>query len=210
MECLRVGKISSDCLDSNNTEYILEKANDADGISIIFERKFQKVDFLDWQTKRFTGFSVQWVYLHNNDDTKADKNLRIYSKNFQRMANYLHKSNNLTNKTLWNYVKLQKAYWMAAISDPKSSGYGSNSYLSKTVEDMYDDIFKEIGPKINQTPWTTALYADDISDETLKTAAEMFLYIMAPQQEYWVKWHSKFSEWMEHSSLRRVLGLYFV
>ena len=127
-----------------------------------------------------------------------------------RMANFVHKSNSsLSSQTfLWNIVKAEKFLWKPIISAPKDNGYGA--LRAKSFQELYDDIFKEIGEKMNLTPWTAPLYENDITDDSLKTAAEMFLYIMAPQQEYWVKWHKIFSGWMENSSLRRVLGLYFI
>ena len=52
------------------------------------------------------------------------------------------------------------------------------------VCDMYDKIFIDIGKQINEAPIDTPIYKHN--DENLVTAAEMFLYIMTPHQEYWL------------------------
>ena len=47
----------------------------------------------------------------------------------------------------------------------------------------------------------------DISDENLELAAKMFLYIIAPQDQYWIDWHKKYSDWMTRYSIRRLLSM---
>ena len=96
-----------------------------------------------------------------------------------------------------------KVEWLTTIKNPIIKGYGT--YLVK-LEDMYDDIFKQIGEKLNGITLASPLYSDEITDETLKIAAEMYLYIMSPLGEYWQHWHTVYTNWLEISSLRRLLG----
>ena len=201
-ECLQLENRNGACLDPSQNEFQVKKANDSNGIRIIFTRSFQTLDFEDWKLKRFTGFSVEWEYLRTQSDTKIQQSFQRKNKNYIRMANLIHQSNSA--EVLWNFVKQQKVDWMPTISQPDVYGYGP--YETNTLEDMYDNFFKNIGQQLNLTPWTTPLYENDITDEVLKTAAEMFLYIMSPQQEYWVNWYNEYSEWLSKSSLRRILG----
>ena len=45
-----------------------------------------------------------------------------------------------------------------------------------------------------------------ITEEDLDTAAKMYIYIIAPQSSYWVKYYKNYKRWMENSSLRRLLS----
>ena len=71
---------------------------------------------------------------------------------------------------------------------------------------MYDNIFIDIGKQINEAPLDTPIYQYNITDENLKTAAEMFLYIIIPHQEYWLNVHKDYNTMLAVCSLRRLIG----
>ena len=74
------------------------------------------------------------------------------------------------------------------------------------------DIFKDIRTQINEHTDNLPVDSKYISDETLEVAAKMYLYIMAPAQDYWLNWYNKYSEWLDRCTLKRLLGkfLYYV
>ena len=211
-ECIRIQSLGNnhECIDPNKNELIIEESNDVDGIRIIFTRKFDELDFENWKAKRITGFSVNWVFFSH--ETKVSQDLfEEENKFYTRMANYIHKSG-ISPKDIWNVVRQQKADWMASIIDPATLSYGISKYSPDyrgTVADMYDLIFKDIGKKLNETAIDIPLYNTNITDENLMTAAEMFLYIMTPHQDYWSNFHRTYSTLLQQCSLRRLLGEIF-
>ena len=73
----------------------------------------------------------------------------------------------------------------------------------------FGDIFDTIGNNFNKTLWRISkpLFEHDISDQSLETAAEILIYIMAPPDQNWLNWYRVYEEWMIRiSSLRRLLG----
>ena len=143
-ECIKLKTHDADCLDPNKNEIDFEEGQGHD-LKIFFFRSFQELDFEDWHTKRFTGFSIQWEYYTPN---KAGTQLHSHkrsNKNFIRMANFIHKTI-ISERTLWKIVMQVKVEWLTTIKNPIIKGYGT--YLVK-LEDMYDDIYKQIGEKLN-------------------------------------------------------------
>ena len=186
-----------------------------DFVNIVFNRQF---DFwTDLKTKRFTGFQLEWVYdneglnetelRHYRTPSLGNKNLYVL---YIVLANLVHSLDQSLYDELWRVVKQVKADWVDVITKPESSGYGGYWGNNGDPAEMFQDIFKEIKEKGNFNKKLiprTPIYEKEITDFTLETAAEMFLYIMTEQKDKdWVDWKEEYSEWLTTSSLRRLQG----
>ena len=78
-------------------------------------------------------------------------------------------------------------------------------------------LFQSIGTELNESVYqiNEPLFENEISDETLKTAATMFTYIIATEihsknidKDYLKSWVIVYKEWMRTYSLRRLLGTF--
>ena len=76
---------------------------------------------------------------------------------------------------------------------------------------MYFTFFEAFVAKLNLslyfTTYTINEIHDDITDENLEEAANLFLYMTAPYQKYWILIWDLYSNWLEILSPRRIIGL---
>ena len=72
---------------------------------------------------------------------------------------------------------------------------------------IYLDLSRELTYDLNRFNYEGHLQ-DNITDEALKTAAQMFMYITAPHQIYWKDIDKLYSNWIQYLPMRRVLGIF--
>ena len=69
----------------------------------------------------------------------------------------------------------------------------------------FHDLISEIGSKLNIN--SSFPIQQKIAEDELNIAAQIFIFIVTPQGEKWLKWYKKYSNILEiEGSLRRVLG----
>ena len=74
------------------------------------------------------------------------------------------------------------------------------------MNDLYNEILLSIASKFD-VQHILNFPQDGISDETLKFAAKIFIYLKADQQDFWLQWHKVYGDLMDFYSLRRILGI---
>ena len=112
----------------------------------------------------------------------------------------------------WAVVKQIKAEWMEKIKDPSSNYvvvYGKtckNGLERKDCEELlFHDLVSELGSKLNIN--SSVPIQQKITEDELNIATQLFIFIMTPQNENWIKWYKKYSYILEREvSVRRVLG----
>ena len=178
-------------------------------ISLLHRRSLPSLFFADLKEKRFTGFNVKWTYIDDDVDkdiANAYETLNNkfkeskWNKVFMSLANMIHKSN-YSKAHLMNFVRKFKINNAKTIQNPPLYGF-------KTLDLMYVSFFNEIG-KLNKSAFDISepLYGHEITKETLETAAEIFLFVISPQDQRWVYWYEKYGNWLSHlPSFRRLLG----
>ena len=84
------------------------------------------------------------------------------------------------------------------------------------IQKLYNNIFDQLGSAFNGSVCDGFWKPDknEITDETLETAAQMLFYIMTPltNNHYWVKWYNKYHGWLcarPSLSIRRLLSKCF-
>lgn len=72
---------------------------------------------------------------------------------------------------------------------------------------MHFDLITDIAKRLDLEMTTTIV--EQISGHDLDLAAKLYIYIKTDMEEYWMRWHEKYSSILERSSLRRTLGMTF-
>ena len=159
--------------------------------SVGFNRYWDKLRYLNWENKRFTGMRVTWSY-NASSMTKEEKTLKSFlgddlTKLFIRIANLVHAKEN--EEAIWNAVKRNK---MIKLDEFLAWGYNMTLFY-----DMMDKIETEMNSTADQDP------VQNISDEHLELAARCFTYMFAPHQNFWAKWYSMYSSYLYYATLER-------
>ena len=204
IESLRVATPRRIYLDPNKKIYETSVGN-FDGMEIKFRRKFSPLEFLNWHNKEFTGFRVHWKNLNSTSSTNYyfENNIRYYVN----VTNLIHIIGN--SSKVWDTVREVKFEWMDVLQHPEPYGYTSPytyPFGTKTMNDLYNEILLSIASKFD-VQHILNFPQDGISDETLKFAAKIFIYLKADQQDFWLQWHKVYGDLMDFYSLRRILGI---
>ena len=168
--------------------------------------------FADLKSKKFSGFKVSWKY--NHDPSISEQILNFYESinykyttygwnlKFINLANLVH-STEYSKSYFFTYVRDYKKKRVNRFTAPFLSGYNH-------MGEVYDAFFKQIS-LLNETAFNISdpLYANEISYESLVTAAKMLFYITTSQKgRYWFDWYTLYSTWINNSK-RRLLGKKF-
>ena len=180
-------------LDKNEHFYNFERLH-FPKVQFVYVRSNSKLHFEDLANKRFTGFRIKWKYCCSGNSTKK-MTYNSDNKNFIKMANLVH-TLKLSEFELMNLVRAAKVEKKAVIDDLMSLN-------------QLEEIFKTVGDKLNESVYNAEepLYENKISDQSLEIAAKMFIYIMAPQGQYWKDWYNVYKYWLKNTSIRRLLGI---
>ena len=109
----------------------------------------------------------------------------------------------------WNTVKQTKVNWMDRFMEPESFGYCIKRWCQKLPEELHQDFIEEIEMKIDRQKDQNIMSTHiNISDNDLKTAASIYIYIMTEQEEYLTHGYQKYSEKLQQNSLQRIIGKY--
>ena len=221
MECLRLQGIGMpDCIDGNlrTKEFRLENFS---GITITYSRTedLTETDIKELTLGSIPGFKLQWRYeniadLRNQSaETYDDRN-----EEFRRIAFYVQYLDLTRNESelqkAWAVVKQIKAEWMETIKDPYT--YVINGIICESMdcdylvcdceELMFHDLVSELGNKLNIN--SSFPIQQKITEDELNIAAQIYIFIMTPQNENWLQWYKKYNDILERQgSVRRVLGI---
>ena len=159
-----------------------------------------------------TGFKVKWncSNCHANDTLDNNKNYHSHKQEnryYRKLANLLQTG--IPTDLVWKVLKRTKLEYQNVIID--NWDYATYGYIGSVYKkmNMYEYFFGTMLYKLNIS--STANYdmiEEEISDDTLETAAKMFIYMTAPQQKYWTEIFYQYTNWLEHLSPRRILGRY--
>ena len=215
-ECLSINKYgySGKCFNpnENNKEVKLENFT---GTTIIFTRKSELnvIKLKELRPRKITGFRVSWKYIDIPSNSTEDfmyKNFRP-NQNFKKVTNMLMSMNQEIDKIsrFWNTVKQTKVNWMDRFMEPESFGYCIKRWCQKLPEELHQDFIEEIEMKIDRQKDQNIMSTHiNISDNDLKTAASIYIYIMTEQEEYLTHGYQKYSEKLQQNSLQRIIGKY--
>ena len=93
--------------------------------------------------------------------------------------------------------------------EPESFGYCIKRWCQKLPEELHQDFIEEIEMKIDRQKDQNIMSTHiNISDNDLKTAASIYIYIMTEQEEYLTHGYQKYSEKLQQNSLQRIIGKY--
>ena len=125
------------------------------------------------------------------------------------MANLLH--NGIKTDLVWEVLKTTKTELVYDLDPDNMVSWDSQTYRSVCSKyglmNMYQYFFDTLLCKLKiSSVILFDLIEEKVSDDTLETAAQMFIYMTAPQHKYWVKIFYQYSHWLENLSLRRTLG----
>ena len=162
---------------------------------------------MKWNHKRFTGFKVEWNCTNCFDKDNYDSTFEEENKYFIRLSNIVNEGNE--SKEIWNALKSTKKELHARIQEIFLNGqnWKSTSGRGENKKNMFDIFFETMEDKLSLSIKYKYLLHIDITDQTLEDAVDMFLYMTAPYQEYWIHSLNLYSNWLENLSLRRILGL---
>ena len=163
-------------------------------VSYIRSTSMKKMYFVG--TKKFPGLNIKWAYDYSGGNiTGYDKmsyKVTKISQLFIKVVNLVH-TVGASSKDDLMHLAMEK----------KSSGIA----LGYLVE--YESIWKMVSLKFNESAINVSeLFNEDISDETLETAAEVFIYILAQSEDYLFRSYAQFKYWLLTNSLRRSLSTY--
>lgn len=174
---------------------------------IIFSRNvLNKHRIIKWNHKRFTGFKVQWNCTNCFGEIK--KTFNDENKYFVRLANFLYKGTH--SKEIWKAIKSTKSEHYLTIHDVYNNDWERKQYnnVYKSKVNMFKIFFKTLERKLNlSTKYPNTDIHDDITDQTLEDAVNMFFYITAPEQNYWIYSLNMYASWLKKLSPRRLLGI---
>ena len=168
--------------------------------------------------KHIPGFKLQWRYeniaeLRNQSTQKYNE---YQNEEFRRIVSYIQYLDLTRNESelqrVWTVVREIKAQWMETIKDPPSNYvvvYGrtcKDGLERRDCEElMFHDLVSELGNKLNIN--SSFPIQQKITEDELNIAAQIYIFIMTPQNENWLQWYKKYSYILERQgSVRRVLG----
>ena len=137
----------------------------------------------------------------------------IENKVFTMTANLVHYclNHNILIDTIWKALRKAKFLQSDLISEnyPKTKINVRNPLnLNKELHYIHEDIFKTI--QINSSPVDDIIdeYKYNVTDKSLDIAADLFIYLTAPPDYYWLKSLDIYYDWLYALSPRRILGKY--
>ena len=173
-------------------------------------RSISPLAFVSLNPELSTGFRVQWEFITNSTVTAVDRSSKwkTGTKHFKIMANMVFVTGDSMKDLMWNMTKQVKAEWLERLVTRPTN---------VDVDDMYYKMLKDLGERLAEhLPASDKVVMTEIvndvekefaiAEEDLDTAAKMYIYIIAPQSSYWVKYYKNYKRWMENSSLRRLLS----
>ena len=157
-------RVNFEELDSNVKRATLEYPLDFTAILVQFNRDMSAADLEKWQNKRNTGMRVSWHYSGNvtSQPPPTDKN-----KGFTQLANVLHEQNDPGG--IWVDIKeLRKEYLQGNSIECEVEDWriARTYYLLLGLSNLYGNVTTE------------PVYKDDITEETLETAAKMYVFML--------------------------------
>ena len=199
-------------LDSNETEYVhvFPLKRNFQFIKILMTRSISPLAFVSLNPELSTGFRVQWEFITNSTVTAVDRSSKwkTGTKHFKIMANMVFVTGNSMKDLMWNMTKQVKAEWLERLVTRRTNVDVDDMYY-KMLKDLVERLVEHLpaSDKVVMTEIVNDVEKEfAITEEDLDTAAKMYIYIIAPQSSYWVKYYKNYKRWMENSSLRRLLG----
>lgn len=168
-----------------------------------------------WNHKRFTGFKISW-YCHTcngkratNPDFTFRKRKHYENLLFIMIANLIHfgQKHDIPTVSIWEKLRTAKLNWYEIIAEyypNKMMTHYNGAYSEKRY--IYTEIFKDI--KLENIGEIIDTYTYNVTDETLETAAKMFIYLTAPPKQYWINALDIYKSWLEKLSPIRILGIF--
>ena len=179
------------CLEKNGSHYDTDMITSYGNVSvnigskeISFDRfSLSRDEFQEWKNKRFTGFKVSWNCPNctgKMDDQQSHK-AYTFNKIFVKLANIVHKIEKVTDFA--DNLKHQKTQYPQLLSP--------GVYQKWIIYDVYNKIIDKAFENLstNFTLPLEAKYSTAITNQTLKTAANLIIYLTAPSQLYWRTFH---------------------
>ena len=216
-ECIRLDSDNNECLNKNETfvETNLEKPWRNKTLNfgtryVKFTRNFESMyEVLKWKSKRFTGFTVKWNCTNCTGETSIYNTFSQDKKNiyFVRMANLVDKGPQ--PEKILNALKTTKMELNENLLELFLDGSFDWKRKMFLKTNMFDLFFEKMEAKLNiSKEYEDSLYDidDEVSDQSLAEAADMYIYMTASFQKYWLGPYKLFSAWLEKLSRRRILG----
>ena len=177
---------------------------------INYQRHNPPLYFKKLKTKRFTGFNLKWKFccsLNTRDKKKISDTKK--ANIFIKIAKMIHlNAVNISKHDLMNFVKGAKVEYQY---DMRPSIITGNWDAAEKSLEILKVVEKKIQDKLalNESISGSSypVYEHEISDETLATAAQILIYILAPQQKYWFEWYDAYEKWLGSLSLQRLLSI---
>ena len=137
-------------------------------------------------------------------NTNSDNN-KLYVK----IANLVHEG---TTKTIiWEALRQSKLSWTLNMLEHLEQEHESSKSDSKERKTyVYDELFRNVLENLNiHLKNESNSYTEVITDDDLASAAEMFIFLTAPTQEFWKKVFGLYSNhFLPFLSPKRIIGFF--
>ena len=151
-----------------------------------------------------TGMELEW---HYNGTVTPDIRYVEYNKNFIRIVNILHYLGINKTARLWDEVRKTRFNWLM---NRGVEGYdGVHSFYANILQvkpdvtsDHVTEIEKSLGLMVASAP-----ISEDVSEDVLAEAAEMYIYLIDYPEDLMISWIRIYSDLIKNSQsdLRQVL-----
>lgn len=149
---------------------------------ITFDRRMDENYYKRWKLKRMTGMKVSW---HYNTSVQSQSYYKKRNENLIRMANIIHEIDTDDIENIWEDIKEIKSNWCLEIGiyDFERNDKALGSLIRSTRISNY---LNHLGATLNLSNISSEPIHDQISEETLRTASDMFLYLSAYPDYKWL------------------------
>ena len=149
--------------------------------------------------ERIPGFRIEWNY---NGPTPSGRNYLEENSNFIKLAKIVQKSNSST--AVWKAVREARFQWVKKV--------GSKAY-NLCSENLMPGKFIDLDGLIDSIEWNQGLNisvdGEEISDDTLEKAAEMYVYLLYCSSDNGfklVRWNLFYIDLIENYSPKSIIN----
>ena len=160
-------RVNSENIDTTEEKVTLEYPLDTGSVIVEYNREIREEDMKKWEKKRNTGMRVRWYY---SKDVTSQPPLESKNRVLTQLANVLHEQ--AEPGEVWREVKDFRAEFLQDGIQCEEWKIAHSYYLQLGLANFYGNVTSE------------PVYKDEISEETLETAAKMFVFMLHCPDRY--------------------------
>ena len=149
---------------------------------ITFNRRMEENYYKRWKLKRMTGMKVSW---HYNTSVQSQSYYENRNENLIRMVNIIHEIHIDNIGNIWEHIKEIKSNWSFQVGIYDFEG-NDRAFGNLITSPRISNYLNDLEVSLNLSNISSEPIHEEISEETLRTAAEMFLYLSAYPDYDWL------------------------